>query len=114
MKTDDQMVWGGVVTMNRDGVMEDELDDRLSVLSAVVEDTQLTTSGALPRRSPLTIARFSTNARTATHHTLSYATSHRHGVLYTFVGGTVREAFVNILWVPGRKTPRSTNWELEL
>jgi len=39
--------------MNREGVTEDEDEERLSVLSAV-EDTQLTTRGTLPRRSPLT------------------------------------------------------------
>jgi len=40
--------------MKCDGVMEDEPDDeRLSVESAA-DDTQLTTRGTLPRRSPLT------------------------------------------------------------
>ena len=39
--------------MNRDGVMEAEPDERLSVLSAL-DETQLVTRGTLPRRSVLT------------------------------------------------------------
>ena len=39
--------------MSREGVAEDDPDDRLSQLSTV-DDTQLTTRGTLPRRSPLT------------------------------------------------------------
>ena len=42
-----------VLTIKRDGVTEDPDDETLSMLSAV-EETQLTISGALPRRAPFT------------------------------------------------------------
>ena len=42
-----------VLTIKRNGVTEDPDDETLSMLSAV-EETQLTISGALPRRAPFT------------------------------------------------------------
>ena len=53
--------------MNREGVLEAEPEDKLSVLSALAE-TQLTTRGILPRRSPPTSGFSQAPAGHSTHH----------------------------------------------
>jgi len=73
------------LTMNRDGVMEDELDDRLSELSAV-DDTQLTTSGMLPRRSVFTsgfsLPHSGTSYNTTSHISLA-SQAHQQAVMHS-------------------------------